>query len=97
MSNIINSQMNINNNSIVAKNLTDSSVQQRKIGVISAPESLPKYSINKVLQEKDEFRKTTISQNYIKSENSKKRKSNLLKLGFILSAVAGFFILKRKV
>ena len=92
MSNIINSP-NINNtNPITAKNISETSVPARNIGVVEAPQQLPKYSINKVLQEKDEFRKNVLYSNY----QSAKKKSILPKIGVILAAVFGFLILKRK-
>ena len=61
---------------------------------IEAPKSLPKYSIDKVLEEKDEFRRT-ITKN--QSENLyKKKNNNFFKLGMILAAVGGFFLIKNK-
>ncbi|HIS89222.1 TPA: hypothetical protein IAA87_07350 [Candidatus Avigastranaerophilus faecigallinarum] len=61
---------------------------------IEAPKSLPKYSIDKVLEEKDEFRRT-ITKN--QNENLyKKKNNNFFKLGMILAAVGGFFLIKNK-
>lgn len=96
MSNIINSHINNDNNLIAAKKISENSSTRKPIGPIEAPASIPNFSIYKVIQEKDEFRKNTIAQNYINNEKSKKRKGNLLKLGIIISAVAGYFLLKRK-
>lgn len=98
MTNITNLQLNNNNNVISAKKISNNaSDQKRNIGVLEAPDYIPKYSIHKTLQEKDEFRKSLLYQNYSNTQKSKKRKSLLIKLGIIASAIAGYFILKRKV
>lgn len=91
MSNILNSQ-NVNiNNPIPAKKIGEENKQSR---YIEAPQSLPKYSIDKVLQEKDEFRKNIKQNQY--EQLYKKKNNGILKIGVILVAIAGFFILKGK-
>lgn len=92
MSNILNSQnMNINN-TIAAKKISNNTNYTSNI---MAPASLPKYSIDKVLQEQDEFRR-----NIRTAQNEQLYKTNkkhpLLKLGVILAAVGGMFLLKGK-
>ena len=91
MSNILNTQNTNVNNEIPARKLGGKSNFSR---YIEAPQSLPKYSIDKVLQEKDEFRRNIIQ---TQNETLYKKKSNrLLKLGIILAAVGSFFLLKGK-
>lgn len=92
MSNILNSQnMNINN-TIAARKISGNTNSTNNI---LAPASLPKYSIDKVLQEQDEFRR-----NIRTAQNEQLYKTNkkhpLIKLGVILAAVGGFFLLKGK-
>ena len=92
MSDLINStNMNINSE-IAAKKL---SKNDERPAFIEAPKSLPKYSINGVLQEKDDFRKNIIMQ-----QNpdlfSEKKKSILPKIGVMVAAAAGFLIFKKK-
>lgn len=91
MSNILNTQNTNVNNEIPARKLEAKSNFGR---YIEAPQSLPKYSIDKVLQEKDEFRRNIIQ---TQNETLYKKKSNgLFKLGIILAAVGSFFLLKGK-
>ncbi len=92
MSNLINSP-NINiSNEIAAKKLHSG---HKESFFIEAPQSLPKYSINKVLQEKDDFRKEIILQ-HNETWNKKNKRKILPKIGIILAAAAGLFILKKK-
>lgn len=92
MSYILNSQnMNINN-TIAARKISNNSNTGN--GII-APSSLPKYSIDKVLQEQDEFRR-----NIRTAQNAQlyptKKKHPLIKLAVVLAAVSGAFLLKGK-
>lgn len=91
MSNILNSQNTNINNAIPARKIGGENKQTR---YIEAPQSLPKYSIDKVLEEKDEFRKNIKLAQY--EELYKKKSNGLLKIGVILAAVTGFFLLKGK-
>jgi len=92
MSNLINST-NINiNNEIAAKKLH---FGNKESFFVEAPQSLPKYSIDKVLQEKDDFRKQIILQQN-ETWNKQNKRRILPKIGIILAAAAGFFILKKK-
>lgn len=91
MSNILSTQNTNVNNEIPARKLEAKSNFGR---YIEAPQSLPKYSIDKVLQEKDEFRRNIVQ---TQNETLYKKKSNgLLKLGIMLATVGGFFLLKGK-
>lgn len=92
MSNILSTQNTNVNNEIPARKLEAKSNFGK---YIEAPQSLPKYSIDKVLQEKDEFRRNIVQ---TQNETLYKKKSNngLLKLGIVLAAVGSFFLLKGK-
>lgn len=97
MTNLINSQSMNNNNAIAARNISSENTQtKRNIPAVTAPDYLPKFSIDKALQEKDEFRKNVLYSNYQTAEKSKKRKNNLCKLAVMLAAAAGYIILKKK-
>ncbi len=92
MSNLLNTQ-NINVTApAAAKSITGNSGTKRSIGPVEAPQQLPKYSISKALQEKDEFRQNVLYTNY----QSQKKTSILPKAAVILAAICGFFMLKKK-
>lgn len=90
MSNMINSQ-NTNINNVIPARKIDGNIEFKRF--VEAPQSLPKYSIDKILNEKDEFRRNLRINEY---EKQNKKKSGLLKLGVILAAITGFFLLKGK-
>ncbi len=91
MSNLLITQ-NANTDNQIAASKIGSNTQKGRY--IEAPQYLPKYSIDKVLREKDEFRRNITQQ---QNEKLYKKKNNfLLKLGVILAAVGGFFLLKGK-
>ncbi len=92
MSYILNSQnMNINN-TIAARKIGNNSSAEN---TILAPSSLPKYSIDKVLQEQDEFRR-----NIRTAQNAQlypqKKKHPFIKLAIVLTAVGSALLLKGK-
>ena len=93
MTNLITAQTNSNPTPIAAKKIT-SKEGRKSIGVIAAPDYLPKYSISKTLQEKDEFRKNIIYQN---AQAKQSRKNNIVKVFIATLAAAGMvFFMKNK-
>ena len=91
MSNLLITQKTNTDNKIAASKIGSSTQKSRDV---EAPQYLPKYSIDKVLREKDEFRRNITQQ---QNEKLYKKKNNfLLKLGVIFAAVGGFFLLKGK-
>ncbi len=91
MSNLLIPQNSNINNEIAASKLFSKSSTGR---YIEAPQSLPKYSIDKALQEKDDFRRTIIQE---QNKGLYKKKNNpFLKIGLILAAVGGFLLFKKK-
>ncbi len=91
MTNILNTR-NINSDNIIpAKKLSSETKTGR---CIEAPQSLPEYSIEKTLREKDEFRKEIIQQQNMQS--NKKKKKIFPKLIVCIAAAAGYFLLKGK-
>lgn len=92
MFNNINAQKIDNSNIIAAKKLGTKADTNRSIGVIQAPDYLPKYSITQKMEEADQFRKNVINSNYI----AKQRKNNRKKILTVLSAtLLGLFALKK--
>ena len=88
MTNIINSHLSNNNNAIPAKHINSDNKPVRNVGVISVPDQLPKYTIDKALQEKDTFRKNVLADSYQRRNNQKKKKNIFKTLVFIgLSAI----------
>lgn len=97
MTNILSSQNMDNNNIIPARNIFPGKKSQTdSYRAVLAPDTLPQYSMYKELEEKDEFRRTVLANSRMTQINATKRKNNFLKVGVILSAVAGFFLLKGK-
>ncbi len=91
MSNILNSQNSNINHEIASTKIGKNNSTSR---YVEAPQSLPRYSIHKILQEKDEFRKNiTNKQN---KELNKKKDNNFSKLGFIIATISAFFLLRGK-
>lgn len=97
MTNILSSQNMDNNNIIPARNLSFGPKSQNdSYRAVLAPADIPKYSMYKELEERDEFRRNVLANSRMTQINATKRKNNLLKIGVILSTVAGFFLLKGK-
>lgn len=92
MFNNINAQ-NINNNNILAAKKINSKADGRhSVGVIPAPDYLPKYSITQKMEEADQFRKNVIYSNY----KTKQKKKNLKKtLAVLALTIAGMFAFKK--
>lgn len=76
MSNLLNSQIPLNNNIIAAKTLSDKSTGKREtIGEIRAPEFYPRYSLASALKQHDEFAKSIYKENYKKQKSSERKQS----------------------
>ena len=92
MSDIINSySTNINHPAAVMP----VTMGKNKQYYIEAPQSLPRYSIDSVLKERDEFRKE-VTLNQINELYPVKKPFSLKKIGFILAAIGGFLLLSSK-
>ena len=84
VSNIINTQNNAGSNPAALKLFNKNKTQT---SYITAPNSLPKYSLNKALKQEDEFRKTVVSESTIlKKQNKKSGSKKFLAAGAILLA-----------
>ena len=91
MSNIINTQNFNSNNPVFMRNNAEENISRFS----QAPVSIPKYSINDVLKERDEFRKTVTKKHY---ENVQKEetKSCAGKFFAMCAAVCAFLVLESK-
>lgn len=89
MSNLLNSQITNNNNPIPARKLSQEKVSR----YIQAPQNVPQYSINEILQEKDEFRRNVSLAQY---QQQNRKKSSFLKICAALTAITAYFIIKCK-
>ncbi len=91
MTNLLNSQITNNYNVVPARRISSENNRSR---CIEAPKTLPKYSIEDSLKQKEEFRKSVIQQQNIESFTNKKKSP--AKVIIVLAAIAGFFLLKGK-
>ncbi len=94
MTNILDSLTTKDNNIIGAKKLNNNTTARRNIGVLEAPQSLYKYSLNKTLKEKDEFRRQHVAPSSGKTISGNK-KTFPWKTSFVLAAVSGFLLFKK--
>ncbi len=90
MSNIINSQ-NYNINNIYTQSAV--SMGKKSPAFVEAPNHLPKYSIDDVLNERDEFRHQIFEN---QRETLKKKQSKLPKIAFLLTVFTGTLLLSLK-
>ena len=96
MSNILNSHI-INNNNVVPANPLNKSKTKNSSSTIVAPVKLPEYSINKKLNEKDEFRKATL-QGLQQTKKKKERTNSFFKTLLLVAAtVVSYKYFKGKV
>ncbi len=91
MSNIINTQNNDSENPVYSRRILNENTSRFS----QAPLKLPKYSLNKALKEKDEFR-LRAENNLYTSEKSHEKMSLFKKILLAGSAVAAFIILEAK-
>lgn len=91
MINNINSTNIGNDNILAAKKIKTKGDSKHSVGVISAPDYLPKYSITQKMNEADQFRKNVLYTNY-KTRQKKKNQKKLLAV--LAASVAGLFTLK---
>lgn len=92
MTNVLNSQIMNNYNTIPVRKI---SPETRGSRYIEAPVCLPEYSIQDELKKKEELRKNVMQQQY--AELFKNKKKFPSKIIFILAAIAGVFFLKKKI
>lgn len=90
MSNLLNSQISSNTNPIPARKIS----QDKASRCVQAPQSIYTYSIDKVLNEKDEFRKNVELSQY--NQLYAKKRSTFPKLCVILAALTAYFTIKCK-
>lgn len=91
MLNNINTQNTNNNNILAAKKINSKADIKRSVGVIPAPDYLPKYSITQKMEETDQFRKNVIYSNY----KEKQKKKNFKKALKVLAVtVAGMLVFR---
>lgn len=95
MNNIINAQNINNNNPIGAKKISVQADTKQQRGAIPAPDYLPKYSLNKKINEADQFRKSIIYSNYRTKQKKKNRKKFLTALATTIAGVFVFAKLKK--
>ncbi len=93
ISNIINTQNNAGSNPAALK-LFNKNKQQNSY--ITAPDSLPKYSLNKALKQEDEFRKTVVNESTILNKPNKKSGSKKLLVAGAVLLTALCMKLKKK-
>lgn len=93
----VNSKINTRNNTIFASKLSDKDTGSKKlIEEVRAPAFFPSYSVENVIKEQDEFRKSVYLESY-KREKMEKRKHTIFSLFKTILYVAGIYLIISKI
>lgn len=93
MSNIINTQNYISENPVYAAKISEENTTASRFS--QAPVSIPKYSLNQSLKEKDEFRNSA-RMVYKENEQAKENMSLFKKICLLGAAIGAFIVLESK-
>lgn len=96
MNNIINSHSNMNNNALAASKLSNKDTGSRKlIGEVRSPDFFPSYSVEKVLKQQDEFRKSIAIESYKQNEKLKRKNAFVSFIKTVLYVCSIYLIISK--